>query len=675
MANNIFQTRLEPEKPKILSSERIYVYVPNATTRQAGIASYDSDYFTVDANSKISVKPHTFTMLDNFKDNEFNVDQNTDEVSINWNNAELELSDYFVKINDYNNRFGDWTNKPDGVNTVRDWFNRLENQDSSLDSRLDVIEPIINSNTNRIITIENKIPEAASVSNKLVDKNQLDNQVALVNTSIQTLYDRFGTWNPVQGSGGTVQGWFEKLETQDETLDESLSDLRDIVNNFHNVYETPADLPTATAALYGSTAFVLSTSTIWSVRLVSGTTDQYEWYDTEQTTDLMDIMEIDASVYRADGTPSAGISKRWAQSDHRHPTDETRLAKTIYQSTNVGVISTFNNNSADDFNFNLWEEEAGTYLPNRQVNIPYVRKSKSLHNWQGNNSVFTDSQSTEEYYWAGTSLQFESEKDLIHNNSLIVIDDDEDSGDQEVDLVNRRMLEVQGITIDFDEPTEQIVTIANTNMIGKILTLEKVTTLKGDRYRLKAINTGNVDDMLIVHYGGYDPMTGNPIDSIKAKSIANDKLVVGGSNGKITEGISQSLIVKANNGDIVSGTILVGGSSNYVSSVSTGVVEGINLIADGNGGLKTKTYTAGKMIYTDNNGILAEFPTSASDEGKAFGVNAYGQPTLLTIPTVPNTLPVTTVTTAPSASNINGMVICKLSNDPETYVDGVLYMW
>ena len=48
---NILQTKTEafitPTKPKVLSEDRIYVYVPQATTDNAGIASYDKDDFIV----------------------------------------------------------------------------------------------------------------------------------------------------------------------------------------------------------------------------------------------------------------------------------------------------------------------------------------------------------------------------------------------------------------------------------------------------------------------------------------------------------------------------------------------------------------------------------------------------------------------------------------------------
>ena len=603
---------------------------------------------------------YTFALLNNLNNNDFKIEN--EQISIKWphaydnveglvkikqngylhfvnNELDADLSKFderYVKLEDYN-----------ANNTrINDKFSDLDNTDLLLDNKIGEL-------THTVVTSVNDLNTAVNERVKITDYNA-----------------RFGNWDNKPEGVTTVRSWFDKLEGQDESLEETIKALHSVLG----VFETPAALQNAYPAsqeLLGIMAFVLSTETYWAVRYNSS---QYEWYDTQQTSDIAGFMEIDASAYRADGVPSAGTSRKWAQSDHRHPSDESRLAKSIYQSTNVGIISNFNNNSASDFNFNLWEEEAGTYLPNRQVNIPYVRKSKALHNWQGNNIMFTDSQASEEYYWAGTSSQFESEKDQIKNNSLIIIDDDEDSGDQEVDLVNRRMLEVQGVTIDFDEPTEQIVTVADTSMIGRVLTLEEVTTLKGTRYRLKPIDLGITNDMLIVHSYYFSPSEGIT-DTIKTKRIDKGALVIGGAYGAITQGVSQDLLVKANTGRVVDGNLIIGSANNYIGSISTGSVEGINLVADGNGALKTKTYIAGKMIYTNNSGILTEFPSSAADEGKVFGVDVNGQPTLLTIPTIPDSLPVTTVTTAPSASNINGMIICKLDSDPGTYVDGVLYMW
>ena len=52
---NIFQQTIEANTPKILAKEQIYVYVPQATSTTAGIASYDNDTFIVTAG-KVSVR-------------------------------------------------------------------------------------------------------------------------------------------------------------------------------------------------------------------------------------------------------------------------------------------------------------------------------------------------------------------------------------------------------------------------------------------------------------------------------------------------------------------------------------------------------------------------------------------------------------------------------------------
>ena len=49
MANNIFQQSITPVKPKILSSERIYVYSPIATDEVLGIAKFSATQFVVNA--------------------------------------------------------------------------------------------------------------------------------------------------------------------------------------------------------------------------------------------------------------------------------------------------------------------------------------------------------------------------------------------------------------------------------------------------------------------------------------------------------------------------------------------------------------------------------------------------------------------------------------------------
>ena len=47
MATNIFQQRIVPVVPKVLSNERVYVYVPKATKDTPGIASFVERDFNV----------------------------------------------------------------------------------------------------------------------------------------------------------------------------------------------------------------------------------------------------------------------------------------------------------------------------------------------------------------------------------------------------------------------------------------------------------------------------------------------------------------------------------------------------------------------------------------------------------------------------------------------------
>ena len=52
---DIFQKSITPDKPKVLAEEQIYVYVPMATSTNAGIASYNRDHFDV-IGSEVSLK-------------------------------------------------------------------------------------------------------------------------------------------------------------------------------------------------------------------------------------------------------------------------------------------------------------------------------------------------------------------------------------------------------------------------------------------------------------------------------------------------------------------------------------------------------------------------------------------------------------------------------------------
>ena len=55
MPNNIFQQRIKPVSPKVLANERVFVYVPRATTSEPGIAYYNPEDFTVSNLGQVSI--------------------------------------------------------------------------------------------------------------------------------------------------------------------------------------------------------------------------------------------------------------------------------------------------------------------------------------------------------------------------------------------------------------------------------------------------------------------------------------------------------------------------------------------------------------------------------------------------------------------------------------------
>lgn len=68
MANNIFQERITPDKPKVLTGERVYVYVPKAGIDEsgketAGIASFNKDNFVVN-DGKVNIHPDILNQID-----------------------------------------------------------------------------------------------------------------------------------------------------------------------------------------------------------------------------------------------------------------------------------------------------------------------------------------------------------------------------------------------------------------------------------------------------------------------------------------------------------------------------------------------------------------------------------------------------------------------------------
>lgn len=551
----------------------------------------------------------------------------------------------------------------------------------------------------------------------------------------------FADWAPPTADKNTPQKWLTKLDAEDQSIWDSIHSLKLFLGYFQTVKELELAYP-ASQLVFGSTAFVLESRSYWAVR---PTDTGYEWYDTYvDVLSVIDYMETNAQVFKPDGVASAGRSGMWAQSDHVHPTDTTRLSKTDFIATNVTITSELDN-GVSDFVFHLGDAEGDL---NRKVNIPYVRKAKTIHNRNGQTS-FVDTEASSESYWRGTNEDFLAQKDNIPNNTIMMVDDGEDAV---VDgFITKAMLDDQGITIDPMDPTEKFVTISrDIPYNGLLWTLKK----EGNRYKAETMNLLSSrdtiapalsmyggsgwlcqnkslkDDCILYGYtdtlGPHYTITGIHKDSVV--STAKDKsrkLLTQGSMVKVGAGtniledfnvssVEGQLIVSDGFGAIKArtntnnnrflitvdnnkvaesallpnnllrtsgneinvldtGKLLLSGANNTITTFNT-TIPGRAIVASDNGSVKEANLTPGKLVYTGENGILATMVMNTGDVGKYVGVNADGEPTLITPPSTPSTLPVTTYTSEPG-SNLNGTVICRLNSDPGVYSEGVLYLW
>ena len=109
MADNIFQRKITPVVPKTLSNERIYVYVPDATGEQAGVASYNLEDFTLDRaeNNKLSIiwpyadsEGNVGLIGVDTEDNYLEVNDETHLLSINTTNLNHTIDERASSITD-----------------------------------------------------------------------------------------------------------------------------------------------------------------------------------------------------------------------------------------------------------------------------------------------------------------------------------------------------------------------------------------------------------------------------------------------------------------------------------------------------------------------------------------------------------------------------------------------
>lgn len=464
----------------------------------------------------------------------------------------------------------------------------------------------------------------------------------------------------------------------------------------------------------------------------------YEWADTYITTLAWNtFIETDPSTLKPDGVANVGTSGKWVSSDHVHPTDETRLAKSVFDATNITVNSQFTNNDENDFKVSF--QNGG----DKTVNIPFVRKAKGIHNWNGQVD-FLDSEESEDYYWAGEESEFEAQQNNIKNKSMIFVNDGEDYIVQ--DLLQKQDLDEAGITINPGHTNERFVITSSLEapeLLNTPLTLKKTQAASGeDRWVIKSILPETVQDGRIVitkvieganpTYDIYQTtdntqgtllglasngtITETPEESYVriANQLQNGRLVIATGNGRnvstlnsintVNGGIivadgtgaikstsftsaGKLLQTSGTNGEVLAAEIpvntlvrsaanefnergiIVSTGEGQVERQSLGTVSEQLIVSDGMHGITTKTIANESVLYVNNRGKVAAFPTTANDAGKVLTVQSNGKFAVQNLPAIPTYLPVTSV----GANMTTGTTLSF--GQTSVFEEGVLYLW
>ena len=732
---NVFQQQITPVKPKVLSKERVFVYVPRASGTTEGIASYNPNDFNVN-NGQVTIKrnnPFDTETVVKIDDKDFLYDNGI--VKVNWPYAQNSSGSAntngfgLVKIDKNSNgylKFDENGLLEVDIKKLRQDNKVLPTYGADKDSGFEDYDNYVDVNGYAKLT-EQGYPKL-SITKEAVGLNKVENKafsdyvyndfgddmknhfVTEFATKLnKSEFDKlFNDWNPPSDNKSTPQKWLTILDAEDEAIWESLTSLKIFLGYFQTIQDLEAAYP-ASRVVYGSTAYILQTNSYWAVKAdnvdymlafdedlasfieknkdtlkvgdkigINETAQVYEWdgtnanlteekvkyvwYDTHVDVEsITEYMETDAKVFRPDGIASAGTSGMWAQSDHIHPTDTTRLAKDAFDNTIV-KITTELNSSNPNFEFTL----SSTDL-NRGVNIPYVRKAKTIHNWN-NQTVFSDNEQSSESYWRGSVADFNNQMNDIPNNSVCMVEDTE--GLIADDLVTKNTIEASGITLNSDE--RFIITNNDTeaqNLVGNLLTLKRTVTQDDYKYLLEKYTiSGNNGEAI-----GFDGQGG--FKTLDPRDIAvnhSTYMLCITSNKEVCKYEPIDYILRSYS-TAQKGILFARGASGLTSTYTT-KGSGKLLVSDGQGFLTESTITTGKLLYTSDEGVAAPLPMTASDVGKFVGVSNTGEPTLLVAPVVPTVLPVATYTTDPGDNTV-GTVLCKLDSDPGEYSEGVIYLW
>lgn len=458
----------------------------------------------------------------------------------------------------------------------------------------------------------------------------------------------------------------------------------------------------------------------------------YEWADTYITTLAWNtFIETDPTQLKPDGIANVGSSGKWVSSDHVHPTDQTRLPKSVFDSTNVTIGSEFNNNSPDDFKFDF------TDGGDKTVNIPFVRLTKAIHNWNAQTD-FVDSTDTEDRYWAGTREEYEAQSSNVENQTMMFVDDGENFIVE--DLLQKSDLDEAGITIYPGHSQERFI-ITTVQEAPDLLNTPLTFTLDNNRYKVKSlipvgatdgqivitsvqqglnptytlysstdktqqtllgltadgklietpegkyVNTDGLDNKYLVIGKG----NGRNVESLKSINPVNGGIIVAdgtgaikstsfttagkllqtaGANGELLDAqIPVNSLVRSNPDEFNEMGIVVSSADGQVERQDLGMIDNQLIVTDGAHGLKPMTLETESLVYVGNTGKVTAFPVTAGDAGKVMTVQSNGKFAVQNLPAMPTFLPVTSL----GANTTTGT---RLSfGQTSTFEEGVLYLW
>ena len=199
----------------------------------------------------------------------------------------------------------------------------------------------------------------------------------------------FRDWQPPSTDKNTVQKWFEILELEDNSIWSTIRTL----NMFLGYYDTVAELlktHTASATLFGNSAYVVETRSYYSIKPIDSTRYKYfyrdntglesitgqsvddravnlnngneyvwngtswvvdgvhpeawQWYNTNvQDLSFLDFVENDKSKLQPNApvaNVSVGRSGKWIQSDHIHPSDPSKMDADLIENATIDIITT-----------------------------------------------------------------------------------------------------------------------------------------------------------------------------------------------------------------------------------------------------------------------------------------------------------------------------------------------